>query len=61
MASDAALDQLHYKNFPALRRVHAKLTIKSKDKKIDIIFRVCITEMVSTLNLYLDPELLYTW
>jgi hypothetical protein len=38
MASDAVLDQLHYKNFPALRQVHAKLTIKSKDKKIDIVF-----------------------
>jgi hypothetical protein len=35
--------------------------VKSKDKKLDIVFRGHISAMVSTLNLYLDPELSYTW
>jgi len=60
-ASDTVLDRLHYKYFPALCRARAILTVKSKDKKIDVIFRACIMGMVGTLNLYLDPELSYTW
>ncbi|KAF7361462.1 RNF220 domain-containing protein [Mycena sanguinolenta] len=60
-ASDLALDQLHYKDFPALRRARALLEIKSKDKKLDVFFRGRITAMLGTLNLYLDPELSYTW
>jgi hypothetical protein len=60
-SSDIALDQLHYKDFPALCRVWASLEIKSKDKKINVFFRARITAMVRTLNLYLDPELSYTW
>lgn len=52
---------LNYKDFPALRRARAKLSIKAKDKNLDVIFRARITSMVGTLNLYLDPELAYTW
>lgn len=33
MTTDQLLDGLCYKDFPALRRAHAKLSIKSKDKK----------------------------
>ena len=33
----------------------------SKDVKIDVTFRARITAMVGTLNLYLDPEMSYTW
>ena len=32
-----------------------------KDKKLDILYRAQLTGMVGTLNLYLDPELSFTW
>ena len=59
--SDILLDQLNYKDLPKLRRACAALTVKSKDKKIDILFRGRLTGMVGTLNLYLDSQLSYTW
>ncbi|KAJ6476600.1 hypothetical protein DFH09DRAFT_1108821 [Mycena vulgaris] len=59
--SDMALNKLNYKDFPALRRAVASLTHKSKDKTIDVFFRARITLMVSTINLYLNSELSYTW
>lgn len=37
------------------------MTVKSKDKKLDVLFRARLTGMVGTLNLYLDPQLSYTW
>ncbi|KAF7378025.1 hypothetical protein MSAN_00226400 [Mycena sanguinolenta] len=58
---DRVLNQLNYTHFPALRRAVAFLTIKSKDKTFDVFFRARITAMVGILNLYLDPELSYTW
>jgi hypothetical protein len=61
MVSDHQLNQLNYKDFPILRRACAALSVKSKDKKLDIVFRGRITGMVGTLNLYLDPELSYSW
>jgi len=60
-ASDLALDQLHYKDFPTLRQAVTKLAIKSHDKKLGVFIRACITAMVGTLNLYLDSELSYSW
>lgn len=60
-STDRALNQLNYKNFPALRRALAKLTLKSKDKKVDVVLRARITAMSGTLNLYLDPEVSYSW
>jgi hypothetical protein len=60
-ASDAALNVFNYKDFPALRRARAKLAVKAKDNNIDVTFRSRIVSMVGTLNLYLDPELSYTW
>lgn len=36
--SDLALNQLHYKDFPALRQAVAKLTVKSHDKRLDVFF-----------------------
>ena len=44
-----------------LRSACAELTVRSKDKKLDVFFRSRITSMVATLNLYLDPELSYSW
>jgi hypothetical protein len=41
--------------------VRARLAVKAKDPKLDVTFRARITAMVGTLNLYLDPELSYTW
>ncbi|KAF8163899.1 hypothetical protein K438DRAFT_1985012 [Mycena galopus ATCC 62051] len=58
-ASDLALDQLHYKDFPTLCRARASLEIKSRDSKIDVFFRARITAMLGTLNL--NSELSYTW
>ncbi|KAJ7616260.1 hypothetical protein B0H17DRAFT_1220279 [Mycena rosella] len=59
--ADRALNQLNYTHFPSLRHALASLTIKSKDKKLDVFFRARITAMVGALNLYLDSELSYTW
>ena len=59
--TDQFLNGLCYKDFPALRRARAKLTVKAKDKTLDVFFRSCITAMVATLNFYLDPELSYSW
>jgi len=39
----------------------ASLAVKSKDSKLDVIFRSRIVAMVGTLNLYLDPQLTFTW
>ena len=49
------------KNFPELRQAHAKLQVRAKDPKLDVFFRARITAMAGTLNLYLDPEMSYTW
>jgi hypothetical protein len=32
------LDQMNYQNFPAMRRTKAALTVKAKDKKLDVVF-----------------------
>ena len=60
-ASETALNTLSYRDFPKLRQAQASLAVKSKDKKLDVVFRSQITGMLATLNLYLDPELTYTW
>jgi hypothetical protein len=60
-ASDAALNALNYKDFPALCCAQAKLNIASKDTELDLTFQSHIAAMVGTLNLYLDPKLSYTW
>lgn len=54
-AADHALNQLSYKNFPALQQALEKLTLQSKNKTLDIVFCTRITSMFGTLNLYLDP------
>ncbi|KAJ7660880.1 hypothetical protein DFH06DRAFT_1296923 [Mycena polygramma] len=59
--TDRSLNQLNFKNFPALRRAAASLSVKSKDKKLDTFFRARLTAMLGTLNLYLDSQLSYTW
>lgn len=61
IASDHALNQINYKHFPKLHDIQEKLKLKSRDKTLDIIFRIRLLGMVGTLNLYLDPELTYTW
>lgn len=59
--TDLSLNQLHFKDFPALCQAVAELTTKSKDQKLDVFFHAPITAMVGTLNLYLNPEFSYTW
>jgi len=58
---DQALGKLDWHDFPSICLSRARLTIESKNKAIDVFFRACISGMVGTLNLYLDPALLYTW
>ncbi|KAK7060055.1 hypothetical protein R3P38DRAFT_2679776, partial [Favolaschia claudopus] len=60
-ATDRSLNQINYTDFPALRRATANLSVKSKDKKLDVFLRARISAMVGTLNLYLDSELSYGW
>ena len=60
-STDRVLNQLNYKNFPALHQALTKLTVKGKDKKIDVLLCARITAMSGTLNLYLDPEVSYSW
>jgi len=60
-ATDAALCTMMWRNFPAIHRAQAKLTVASKDKKLNIFYRGQLTGMVGTLNLYLDTELSFTW
>ncbi len=59
--TDRILDRFTYKDFPVLRRARASLSIKAKDKKLDVVFRAWINGMAGVLNLYLDPELSYSW
>ncbi|KIJ22610.1 hypothetical protein M422DRAFT_276934 [Sphaerobolus stellatus SS14] len=59
--SDSALDSLSWKDFPKLHWARDCLSVKNKDKTLDIVFRSRITAMVATLNFYLDVELSYTW
>lgn len=59
--ADQILNKLSHKDFPVLRRARAKLNNTAKDQKLDIFFRSRITAMMATLNLYLDPELSYSW
>ena len=44
-----------------LRAACYRLQVASKDKKLDVLFRARVVSMVGTLNLFLDPELKYTW
>jgi uncharacterized protein (DUF1499 family) len=60
-ATDEILNALSHKDFPALCRARAKLTVKAKDKKLDVFFRSRIMAMVATLNFYLDAKLSYLW
>ena len=58
-ALDNALDLLC--NHRMLYDASEKLAAVSKDKKIEILFRTRVVSMVGTLNLFLDPELNYSW
>lgn len=59
--ADYAINQMHYKDIPALRKALVELTLKGKDKRLDVVFRTRIMAMVGCLNLYLDESLSYTW
>ena len=61
LVSDSALNSLSWNDFPKLHRARDCLSVKSKDKTLDIVFCSCITAMVATLNFYLDVELSFTW
>ena len=58
-ALDNALDLLC--DHRMLYDASEKLAAMSKDKKIEILFRMRVVSMVGMLNLFLDPELNYSW
>ncbi|KAJ3522656.1 hypothetical protein NMY22_g11792 [Coprinellus aureogranulatus] len=57
--SDTQLE--NWKDLPKLRRARAALTVKSKDKLLDVLFRSRLSGMAGVLNLFLDEKLSYTW
>ena len=59
--NDAALNGLSIKDLPKLCWAQARLVLKSDDKSLDVFLRTRIPSMLGTLNMYLDPEALYTW
>ena len=59
--SDAKLNELSYLDFKGLHKACAKLTVKLKDKMLDVVFWGCITAMVGVINLYMSSEFSYTW
>jgi hypothetical protein len=58
---DSALDLLHDR--AALLRARDKLLLEAQDKSslLDVVFQAHISAMIGVLNLFLDPELPYTW
>ena len=58
---DAELNKMSYPDFEGLCKACAKLTVKLKDKMLDVVFWGHITAMVGAINLYMSSELLYTW
>ncbi|KAF8993314.1 hypothetical protein BDQ17DRAFT_1431811 [Cyathus striatus] len=59
MPTDKKLE--NWKDMPKLRHAQAALTVRSKDKVFDVFFRACLSGMVGMLNLFLSPNLNYTW
>ena len=57
--ADKALDLL--RDHAALSRARETLTLRSQDKLLDVIFRARISAMAGVLNIFLDPDLPYTW
>ncbi|KIJ41851.1 hypothetical protein M422DRAFT_255176 [Sphaerobolus stellatus SS14] len=60
-ATDATFALLTCQDFPALQQAKTKLSVKSKDMKIDVFFCARINAMIGTLDLYLDSTLSYGW
>ncbi|KAF7302004.1 RNF220 domain-containing protein [Mycena indigotica] len=60
-AAERALNRLHHQDFVALRRAAAQLSVLSKDKKADVVFRTRLVSMHGTLNIYLSSAFNYTW
>ncbi|KAI0282647.1 hypothetical protein BC826DRAFT_974179 [Russula brevipes] len=48
-------------DLPRLRKACNQLTMKAKDKKLDIFFQACLLAMAGVLDIYLAPDLKYTW
>ncbi len=59
--TDCILNYFTDKDFLVLCQTRASLTIKAKDKKLDVIFQAQINGIAGVLNLYLDLELSYSW
>ena len=59
--TDDIFNRMSHTDSPALHCAQAKLTVKSKDKKLDVFFWSWIMAMVATLNFYLNTELSYLW
>jgi len=57
--ADAALDLL--RDRAVLLQAQKRLTLQSQDKALDVVFRARVSAMIGILNIFLDPELPYTW
>ncbi|GJE99133.1 hypothetical protein PsYK624_153800 [Phanerochaete sordida] len=51
----------YWKDIPGLEKAARLLLLKSKDKKLDVVFRARITSMLGATNLHLNPEVPCTW
>jgi hypothetical protein len=49
------------KDLPKVRQARARLAILSKDKNIDVFFRVRLTAMQGALNIFFEPKAKCTW
>ncbi|KAF9000882.1 hypothetical protein BDQ17DRAFT_1426910 [Cyathus striatus] len=58
-ATDKKLE--NWKDLPKIRQARAALSVKSKDKTLDVFFHACLVGMLGMLNLYLNENLSYTW
>ncbi len=58
--ADSVLDLLC--NHVVLLRAQEKLLPQSQDKRsLDVVYQALISAMIGVLNLFLDPDLSYTW
>lgn len=57
--ANSALDLLY--DHAVLSRAQETLLQQSQDKLLDVVFQACICAMIGVLNLFLDPDLPYTW
>jgi hypothetical protein len=59
LTSRNTLELLH--DLPRLQKAHNRLAFKANDNRLDVVFRARLLAMAGVLDIYLAPELKYTW